>query len=98
MGHHWRAVSDRLSGRHRVERLRRAGRTVEMSALLPKTRVIEINIGFGRELWAVPAGELRFAPEAIADGQLLVSGHRRATATGFLRAAGRRPEHIPTRI
>jgi hypothetical protein len=95
----WRSFRDRLLGRDRVAWLRQAGRTIEMNAVEDGARVVEIDIGFGRELWSVAEGDLVYAPgPSIENGKLVVTGHRRATPTSFRRATGRRPEHIPTRI
>ena len=60
--------------RKRLEWLKNEGLLLELTRERPATRVIQIDFGFGPELWAVdgPANNVARDPERLADAKLLV--------------------------
>jgi hypothetical protein len=91
-----------LGSRRRIDRLARlraSGCTVQLAAVPAEARVIEIDLGFGYEVWLVQSGELRFTSDrAIAAAKLVVEGERPASSTIFFQTTGRRPDRVLTRL
>jgi hypothetical protein len=82
----------------RIATLRAAGQTIDLDQLTPDARVVDIDIGFGREAWLAPPGAVSITDgRAIAGGALILAAGKRAGPRS-LRERGLTAERIVTRL
>ncbi|WP_256081074.1 hypothetical protein [Massilia sp. YIM B04103] len=83
----WISLTD-----HRLRQLKSAGYTLELAGLrLPVDgTIVEIDLGYGREYWLAPAGQLDVERKTrrLRGGRLLLDGERPVPNEAVLRKYG----------
>jgi hypothetical protein len=93
----WRPADPEVP-RRRLADLAARGRTVEFEALhgVPRTKVVLVSVGFGRELWLLADDKpvLRRRATEVLNGRLIVRGGTPMTDPRPVRALGFKVEEM----
>lgn len=87
----------RAAGRRRVSSLAAGGRTVRLAGLASQDKLLEIDLGYGLEVWKIAGGDeprFRRRPRLIENGLLVLDDLGGPVRARVVRAAGYTTRHV----